>query len=293
MGNSNFNNKNSHNPFDNVSDDDDDLFDDIEPVQQGSPSQPQHHHIATNANNRYQFDNSPYRRSSSYDVYNNNPFVGNTSYTNTTTPPPMLQQQQQPALSPLQPPLFNNNGNNNTLYQQQQYKKYRTPTSSNSNSSYSTMVDNDEFQLLRKKTVAFTEPEYPPLTYSPGKKRDTATSTNVYDYDLEEMDDGSLVASGGSGGIHADFAGDDYIINPLQDADDDDSLDPFGDDESLFLDTGEEILRRGTTIKKRHSTRRGRRNGTLKRGKSRNTEYGGENEKLVNNDNGDEEDGGW
>ena len=122
MGNSNFNNKNSHNPFDNVSDDDDDLFDDIEPVQQGSPSQPQHHHIATNANNRYQFDNSPYRRSSSYDVYNNNPFVGNTSYTNTTTPPPMLQQQQQPALSPLQPPLFNNNGNNNTLYQQQQYK---------------------------------------------------------------------------------------------------------------------------------------------------------------------------
>ena len=51
MGNSNFNNKNSHNPFDNVSDDDDDLFDDIEPVQQGSPSQPQHHHIATNANN--------------------------------------------------------------------------------------------------------------------------------------------------------------------------------------------------------------------------------------------------
>lgn len=292
MGNSNFNNKNSHNPFDNVSDNDDDLFDDIEPVQQGLPSQPQHHHhIATNANNSYQFDNSPYRRSSSYDVYNNNPFVGNTSYTNTTTPPPMLQQQQQPALSPLQPPLFNNNGNNNTLYQQQQYKKYRTPTSSNSNSSYSTMVDNDEFQLLRKKTVAFTEPEYPPLTYSPGKKRDTATSTNVYDYDLEEMDDGSLVASGGSGGIHADFAGDDYIINPLQDADDDDSLDPFGDDESLFLDTGEEILRRGTTIKKRHSTRRGRRNGTLKRGKSRNTEYGGENEKLVNNDNGDEEDG--
>ena len=74
-----------------------------------------------------------------------------------------------------------------------------------------------------------------------------------------------FVASGGSGGIHADFAGDDYIINPLQDADDDDSLDPFGDDESLFLDTGEEILRRGTTIKKRHSTRRGRRNGTLKR----------------------------
>ena len=126
------------------------------------------------------------------------------------------------------------------------------------------MVDNDEFQLLRKKTVAFTEPEYPPLTYS-RVKRDTATSTNVYDYDLEEMDDGSLVASGGSGGIHADFAGDDYIINPLQDADDDDSLDPFGDDESLFLDTGEEILRRGTTIKKRHSTRRGRRNGTLKR----------------------------
>lgn len=171
MGNSNFNNKNSHNPFDNVSDDDDDLFDDIEPVQQGSPSQPQHHHIATNANNRYQFDNSPYRRSSSYDVYNNNPFVGNTSYTNTTTPPPMLQQQQQPALSPLQPPLFNNNGNNNTLYQQQQYKKYRTPTSSNSNSSYSTMVDNDEFQLLRKKTVAFTEPEYPPLTYSRVKKK--------------------------------------------------------------------------------------------------------------------------
>lgn len=75
MGNSNFNNKNSHNPFDNVSDDDDDLFDDIEPVQQGSPSQPQHHHIATNANNRYQFDNSPYRRSSSYDVYNNNPLL--------------------------------------------------------------------------------------------------------------------------------------------------------------------------------------------------------------------------
>ncbi|RCK54864.1 Chitin synthase 2 [Candida viswanathii] len=110
----------------------------------------------------------------------------------------------------------------------------------------------------RSKTVKFNEPEYPPLTYSPGKK----TLVNVYDYDLEENESNSGSSSAGIGGNGivtvrggGNFVGDDYMINPLLDADEDDSLDPFGDDESLFLETGEEIMRRGTTIRRANTNK--------------------------------------
>ncbi|CUM65424.1 uncharacterized protein PRCAT00003062001 [Priceomyces carsonii] len=39
-------------------------------------------------------------------------------------------------------------------------------------------------------------------------------------------------------------SGEDYIINPLEDIDDD--MDPFGDDASLYSETGEDIVRRAT-----------------------------------------------
>ncbi|KAK6464284.1 chitin synthase [Scheffersomyces coipomensis] len=49
----------------------------------------------------------------------------------------------------------------------------------------------------------------------------------------------------------AAFSGANYMINPLQDADNDDDLDPFGDNDSLYSETGEEIVRRGATIKRK------------------------------------------
>ena len=117
------------------------------------------------------------------------------------------------------------------------------------------MFEEKPMNFGRSKTVKFNEPEYPPLTYSPGKK----SQVNVYDYDLEENDSnsGSTLSNGNSNSLARvnTFTGDDYMINPLLDADDDDSLDPFGDDESLFLETGEEIIRRGTTIKRSHTNK--------------------------------------
>ncbi|KAG7660459.1 uncharacterized protein J8A68_006031 [[Candida] subhashii] len=102
----------------------------------------------------------------------------------------------------------------------------------------------------RGKTVTFrdpnSEPEYPPIAYSPGN-----IPYEEHDFDLEEQ---SVRLS--TYGRPNMFSGDDYMINPLQDADDDDDLDPFGDDESLFSDTGEEIVRRGTTIKRAGSMKR-------------------------------------
>lgn len=52
------------------------------------------------------------------------------------------------------------------------------------------------------------------------------------------------------------FAGDDYMPNLLEDADNDDGLDPFGDDDSLFSETEEDIKRGHTMVKRKNTLRR-------------------------------------
>lgn len=109
----------------------------------------------------------------------------------------------------------------------------------------------------RSKTVAFreAEPEYPPTAYSPGKTMNHYAEPLHYDMervDTYDFDNPSMALRPYSQVLT--FTGDDYMINPLEDADDDEDLDPFGDDESLFLETGEEIIRRGTTIKRSNTT---------------------------------------
>lgn len=119
------------------------------------------------------------------------------------------------------------------------YARHQPP----STSSYSTVVD-DEFQ--EKKAVNFLDPEfpeYPATAYSPSK------AGRGLEYDMAEPSD-ELFDTSMRYAVPQTFSGDDYVINPLEDADDDDDLDPFGDDDSLFSETGEEILRRGTTIKR-------------------------------------------
>ncbi|ODV76766.1 glycosyltransferase family 2 protein [Suhomyces tanzawaensis NRRL Y-17324] len=46
------------------------------------------------------------------------------------------------------------------------------------------------------------------------------------------------------------FSGDDYMINELEDAEEGDDFDPFDDDESLFSETGEDLLKRGNTVRR-------------------------------------------
>jgi chitin synthase len=95
----------------------------------------------------------------------------------------------------------------------------------------------------RPKGVLFKEqpPEYPPLAYSP--KRAGYGIERVDTYEMER-------APGGAFGPPLrpylqvlNFQGDDYIVNEMEDAE----LDPFGDDDSLFLETGEDVVRRRTT----------------------------------------------
>lgn len=142
-------------------------------------------------------------------------------------------------------------------------------------SSYLTMIDDDADYFYEKldylrsnpnlantpkrgKAVAFGDavPEYPaPTAFSP-RKLQYGEDINQFDYELDDNGDMPLRTFAPP----MTFSGDDYLINPLEDADDDDDLDPFGDDDSLFLETGEEIVRRGTTIKRKDTL--GRRNTT-------------------------------
>lgn len=115
---------------------------------------------------------------------------------------------------------------------------------------------------VRPKGVAFKEQEleYPQSTYMLGRNGNGSEFFGGSQYEMERIDpydlDGPLGGASFGGHLrpysqHLTFTGDDYLINPLEDANDDDELDPFGDDDSLFSDTGEEIVRRGTTIRKR------------------------------------------
>ncbi|CAN3371722.1 hypothetical protein DIURU_002935 [Diutina rugosa] len=129
----------------------------------------------------------------------------------------------------------------------------------------------------RKKGVSFQEePVYPQSIYHPQFPQQQLMD-EINQYELERFDTYDTNGNPNPNLRHSEymrpyssmmtFTGDDYMINPLQDADDDDNLDPFGDDDSLFSETGEEIVRRGNTIKRsgtvgRKGTLRSRKDGT-------------------------------
>ncbi|CAN3365336.1 chitin synthase 1 [Diutina catenulata] len=154
---------------------------------------------------------------------------------------------------------------------------------SHSGSQYGMMPDGTGGQMSMhsmgpKKGVSFKEgePAYPQSIYSKGQFQ-SQLMEDINQYELERFD--SFDTQGNPNpnmhpqeymrpySQHITFTGDDYMINPLQDADDDEDLDPFGDDDSLFSDTGEEIVRRGNTIRRagtlnRKGTIRSRKDGT-------------------------------
>ncbi|KAG7196283.1 Chitin synthase, class 1 [Scheffersomyces spartinae] len=66
---------------------------------------------------------------------------------------------------------------------------------------------------------------------------------------------GGSEAGGNFAAKSVQFTGDDYMPNLLEDAEEDDGLDPFGDDDSLFSET-EEDIQRGQTIKRKNTLRR-------------------------------------
>lgn len=119
----------------------------------------------------------------------------------------------------------------------------------------------------KPKGVAFKdhEPEFPQTSYSPLKNPSEYFGGSQYDmervdtFDMEHMPGGaySVMPHLRPYSQHLTFLGDDYMINQMEDADfNDDELDPFGDDDSLFSETGEEVVRRGTTVR-RNGTQRG------------------------------------
>lgn len=100
------------------------------------------------------------------------------------------------------------------------------------------------------KTVAF-EPEYPPNTYSPRKQLIDLNN----EYELERIETLDHLVPLRPYSQLMTFTGDDYMVNELEDADDD--FDPFDEDnDSLFSETGEELVRRGASVK-RVNTRKG------------------------------------
>lgn len=161
-------------------------------------------------------------------------------------------------------------------------------TNTYSHSSYEPIVE------PHAKSVAFKDltahhPKYPPNIYSPGKKQPmeymNGSSVNIETYEMGRMDtydvDSPMIGGGSSVPLRpfsrlVSFNGDDYMINQLEDADDSDDFDPFGDDDSLFSETGEEIVRRGNTIK---------RSGTLARNKSLSRTKTKSSADYLNNDN--------
>ncbi|RLV93858.1 Chitin synthase 2 [Spathaspora sp. JA1] len=241
--------KSSHSQVDIVSDDEDELFNDYSDAPQGvagsgstasaaaaAVSPPMYPSTATTTSipNTNRFSS---RRSS----YNNISFYNTPSYSQSNQFTPSGSQYFRSHHQST--PSYNNEFEDYSY--NYDYFNENTPTQP---SNVSPQPQQQSSKPKRTKTVAFrdVEPEYPPIAYSPGK-----VGYEEHDFDLEDQTVPLSTLR-----RTMTFTGGDYMINPLQDADDDDDLDPFGDDESLFSDTGEEIVRRGTTIK---------RAGTLKR----------------------------
>ncbi|CAK9437843.1 uncharacterized protein LODBEIA_P22210 [Lodderomyces beijingensis] len=251
----------SNDPHDNYSEDD--LFDDLDPVQSPSKYSSQQRHSQAGA---------------------------------TPTPPPQPPQYAQNPFSYSTVPSYSIDSNpflasypgSGAVYPQQNQLSTTRLGTFRSTTSAGTQVEDDDFVddmfgddetagpassgscPKRSKTVAFKENEalkFPPDAYNPG----TTSRTYEYDYDYD-YEDGVGV---GSGGVAAPYprsprvGGGDYLINPLVDADyddeDDDDEDNFGDDDSLFSSDDAELVRRATTLKRRG----GLLGGTIKKTKSR------------------------
>lgn len=127
---------------------------------------------------------------------------------------------------------------------------------SGSQYSYSTMVDDDSNEKLAdtpkkirsKKNVTFnaSEPRIPSNTYN-GMNYDNDDLDMVMDMDMDEYMDSPMVPR------VIDFNGENYGINPLEDAVGND-FDPFADEESLFSEASDDLRRNGT-LKRSQSIR--------------------------------------
>lgn len=118
--------------------------------------------------------------------------------------------------------------------------------------------------MNRTKGVMFDEfgPEFPSSTYLPRKN----FPEDHRSYEFEQFNPPENRSDNRASVMylyHAGFHGDDYMINELEDADDDEDMDPFGEDESLYSETGEEIVRRGNTIKRSHTAARREKNAIV------------------------------
>lgn len=110
------------------------------------------------------------------------------------------------------------------------------------------------------KNVTFGNdaPEYPASAYSPRKPL-MGYVDEIRGHPMEEVTFDDLFSAGPPQPVL--YHGDNYAINTVQDADIDDDIDPFGDDDSLFSYTGEDTLKRGHTMKRKGTLRR---NNTVK-----------------------------
>ncbi|CAK7893945.1 chitin synthase 2 [[Candida] anglica] len=150
--------------------------------------------------------------------------------------------------------------------------------------SSSSMYQSRSPTVAKPKGVAFKEAEQY-MYASPQKSPSDFFAMGGKQYEMERVDTYDLEngpLNGVGGGVHPPhftpghtpghsfsrpysnhmtFSGDDYMINQMEDADADGELDPFGDDDSLFSETGEEMkrantMRRGTTLRGRSGSRK-------------------------------------
>lgn len=267
-------------PFGNFSDDDD-LFDDSLPSRaqqpktnpvfdQGRRSQTNSRRASTIVTNSYGIGQQPGQTGAPRGYPRAGSMGGNYSTTSFShsipqgsqysSPLPLGQQVPMPGVPPYQPGTTRYS----TMGADSEY--YRPSPGSHHNSIVN---------ASRSKGVTFkeSEPEFPASAYSPRKQ---TLLDDVNQYELERFETFDTHGNPNPNLRQSylrpysslmTFTGEDYMINPLEDADDDDDIDPFGDDDSLFSETGEEIVRRGTTIKRsgtlnRRGTVRSRKDGT-------------------------------
>ncbi|CAL1212165.1 unnamed protein product [Candida parapsilosis] len=225
----------SHNPFDYVSDDD--LFDDVDTVNPTTSEVNQSYHSTI-----------PTGRSASSS--GGSSLSGNSRRGHFSTQRP----------KGLRYPTGSSFGTivSNTFDEKYHNNKYHDDDDDDDDDGDN---DNNMFDYdapKREKTVSFkNDLKYPPLAYNPGL--DNPFYENYEDYGTDH--DGLVYNMN-----HPSFStGEDYLINPLVDAEyeDDEDFDFCGDDDSLFSRDGDDILRRNTTLN------RGRIGNSIKKTKSR------------------------
>ena len=225
----------SHNPFDYVSDDD--LFDDVDTVNPTTSEVNQSYHSTI-----------PTGRLAS--LSGGSLLLGNSRRGHFSTQRPKgLRYPTGSSFGTIVSNTFDEKYHNNK-YHDDDDDDYDDGDNDNN------MFDYDAPK--REKTVSFkNDLKYPPLAYNPGL--DNPFYENYEDYGTDH--DGLVYNMN-----HPSFStGEDYLINPLVDAEyeDDEDFDFCGDDDSLFSRDGDDILRRNTTLN------RGRIGNSIKKTKSR------------------------